>query len=111
MVSPDTGLAGGVYVDGAWKEEFGLAVIEALAAGLVVVAPSTGGPPTYIDDGDSGVLVDPNADLGEAITRAFGLVDRPGRAGRARRLIEQRYSVETMAERLAGLYRPVAVLR
>ncbi len=103
--------AGGIYVDGAWKEEFGLAVIEALAAGLVVVAPSTGGPPTYIDDGDVGVLVDPNADLGDAITRAFGLVDRPGRAGRARRLIEQRYSVETMAERLAALYSPLAVVR
>jgi glycosyltransferase involved in cell wall biosynthesis len=103
--------AGGVYVDGAWKEEFGLAVIEALAAGLVVVAPSVGGPPTYIDDGDIGVLVDPNADLGDAISRAVELVDRPGRAGRARRLIEQRYSVETMAERLAGLYRPLAVVR
>ncbi len=103
--------AGGVYVDGAWKEEFGLAVIEALAAGLVVVAPSTGGPPTYVDDGDIGVLVDPNADLGDAITRAIGLVDRCGRAGRARRLIEQRYSVATMAERLAGLYRPLAVAR
>lgn len=103
--------AGGIYVDGAWKEEFGLAVIEALAAGLVVVAPSTGGPPTYIDDGDIGVLVDPDADLGDAILRACGLVDRPGRAGRARRLIEERYSVETMAERLAGLYRPLAVVR
>ena len=116
LVSAARGLAGcwaagGVYVDGAWKEEFGLAVIEALAAGLVVVAPSTGGPPTYIDDGDIGVLVDPDADLGDAITRAFGLVDRPGRAGRARRLIEQRYSVETMAERLAALYRPLAVVR
>jgi glycosyltransferase involved in cell wall biosynthesis len=103
--------AGGVYVDGAWKEEFGLAVIEALAAGLVVVAPSTGGPPTYVDDGDIGVLVAPDADLGAAITRAIGLVARPGRAARARRLIEQRYSVETMAERLAGLYGPLAVVR
>jgi glycosyltransferase involved in cell wall biosynthesis len=116
LVSAARGLAGcwaagGVYVDGAWKEEFGLAVIEALAAGLVVVAPSTGGPPTYIDDGDIGVLVDPNADLGDAIIRAFGLVERPGRAGRARRLIEQRYSVETMAERLAALYRQLAVVR
>lgn len=103
--------AGGVYVDGAWKEEFGLAVIEALAAGLVVVAPSTGGPPTYVDDGDIGVLVDPDADLGAAIRRAFGLVGRPGRAGRARRLIEQRYSVDTMAERLTELYRTPAVQR
>ena len=83
--------AGGVYVDGAWKEEFGLAVIEALAAGLVVVAPSTGGPPTYVDDGDIGVLVDPDADLGRAIGRAFALVDRPGpRRTSARRMIEQR---------------------
>jgi glycosyltransferase involved in cell wall biosynthesis len=116
LVSAARGLAGcwaagGVYVDGAWKEEFGLAVIEALAAGLVVVAPSTGGPPTYVDDGDIGVLVDPNADLGEAIIRAIGLIGRPGRAGRARQLIEQRYSVETMAERLAVLYRPLAVVR
>ncbi len=102
---------GGVYVDGAWKEEFGLAVIEALAAGLVVVAPSTGGPPTYVDDGDIGVLVDPNADLGAAINRACALVDRPGRALRARRLIEQRYSVETMAARLAELYSPPVVAR
>ena len=30
---------GGVYVCGSLKEEFGLALIEALAAGLVVVAP------------------------------------------------------------------------
>ena len=86
-------------------------MIEALAAGLVVVAPSTGGPPTYVDDGDIGVLVDPDADLGAAIRRAFALVDRPGRAGRARRLIEQRYSVDTMAERLTELYGAPAVRR
>ncbi len=30
---------GGVYVCGSLKEEFGLALIEALAAGLVVVGP------------------------------------------------------------------------
>ena len=100
--------AGGVYVDGAMKEEFGLALLEALAAGLVVVAPSTGGPPTYVDDGDTGVLVDPNADLGPAIVTAFALVDRDGRAGRARMLVEQRYSVDTMAERLVELYGPPA---
>ena len=98
--------AGGVYVDGALKEEFGLALLEALAAGLVVVAPSTGGPPTYVDDGDTGVLVDPSADLGPAIVRAFALVDRSGRAARARRLVEQRYSVDTMAVRLVELYGP-----
>ncbi len=95
---------GGVYVDGALKEEFGLAVIEALAAGLVVVAPSTGGPPTYVDHGDTGILADPDSDLAEAVHDAFDLVDRPGRAGRARAMVEQRYSIDTMAGRLAALY-------
>ncbi len=102
----DCWAAGGVYVDGALKEEFGLAVIEALAAGLVVVAPSTGGPPTYVVDGDTGVLVDPDADLAHAICTAFGLVDRPDRAQRARRMVEERYSIDTMATQLVDLYRP-----
>jgi hypothetical protein len=74
---------GGVYVDGALKEEFGLAVLEAMAAGLPVVAPSTGGPSTYVDDGDTGV---PGRSRRRprrvAIRAAFGLVARPGgRAG------------------------------
>ena len=49
---------GGVYVCGSLKEEFGLALIEALAAGLVVVGPDGGGPATYIEDGVTGFLVD-----------------------------------------------------
>jgi glycosyltransferase involved in cell wall biosynthesis len=102
--------AGGVYVDGALKEEFGLALIEALAAGLVVTAPSTGGPATYVDHGDTGVLVAPDADLGLAVRDAFALVERPGRAQRARTMVEARYSIETMASQLTDLYRPEAAL-
>ena len=102
---------GGVYVDGALKEEFGLAVLEAMAAGLVVVAPCTGGPSTYVEHGDTGVLVDPADDLGVAIRDAFGLVARPGRAQRARTMVEERYSIETMAAQLVDLYRPAMALR
>jgi glycosyltransferase involved in cell wall biosynthesis len=102
--------AGGVYVDGALKEEFGLALIEALAAGLVVTAPSTGGPPTYVDHGDTGILVDPEADLGLAIREAFTLVDRPGRARRARTMVEARYSIDMMAAQLTDLYQPESAL-
>jgi glycosyltransferase involved in cell wall biosynthesis len=102
---------GGVYVDGAIKEEFGLAVLEALAAGLVVVAPSTGGPSTYVEHGDTGVLVDPGADLGVAIRDAFGLVTRRRRAERARAMVEQRYSIETMAGQLVELYRPTMAMQ
>lgn len=101
---PGACAGGGVYVDGALKEEFGLAVLEALAAGLVVVAPSTGGPATYVDHGDTGILVDPGADLAVSIRDAVALVPVEGRAARARTMVEQRYSVDTMAAQLVGLY-------
>lgn len=102
--------AGGVYVNGALKEEFGLALLEALAAGLVVTAPSTGGPPTYVDHGDTGILVAPGDNLSQAIQEAFTLVDRAGRATRARTRVEERYSIEKMADQLTKLYRREAAL-
>jgi glycosyltransferase involved in cell wall biosynthesis len=96
---------GGMYVDGALKEEFGLALIEALAAGLVVIAPSTGGPPTYVTHGDTGVLVDPSDDLAAGILQGVNLVDRPERIKRAQEIVEERYSIEAMATQLVSLYR------
>ncbi len=101
---------GGTYVDGAYKEEFGLAVIEALAAGLVVIAPNVGGPPTYVEHGVTGVLVDPADDLASGLQHAFTLVEVPGRRRRAFELVEERYSVAAMAEQLVDLYRPQPAL-
>ncbi len=102
---------GGIYVDGALKEEFGLAVLEAMAAGLVVVAPSTGGPPTYVEHGVTGVLADPDGDLATAMLAAFGLVGRSGRIARARTMVEERYSIDTMATQLVELYQPAMALQ
>ena len=96
--------SGGIYVDGALKEEFGLALIEALATGLVVVAPSTGGPSTYVDHGDTGILVDPEHHLGHAIRQGFELVGRAGRNLKARKMVEEHYAIDTMAEKLTSLY-------
>lgn len=95
---------GGLYVDGALKEEFGLALIEALAAGLVVIAPSVGGPPTYVTHGDTGVLVDPGANLAAGILGGGTLVDRPNRVERAKTMVEEHYSVEAMATQLVSIY-------
>jgi len=95
---------GGLYVDGALKEEFGLALIEAMAAGLVVIAPSTGGPPTYVVHGDTGVLVDPGADLAAGIRHGISLVNLPGRVKRAQTLVEERYSIAAMASQLVSVY-------
>ena len=62
------------------KEEFGIAILEAMAAGLVVVAPDGGGPATYVDDGVTGVLADTSSP--EALAAAVARAPRPGRVAR-----------------------------
>ena len=108
--SPSGIASGGVYVNGAPKEEFGLAVIEALAAGLPVVAPAAGGPSTYVDDGVTSVLVDGDEHLAPAITRARALHGLVGRAASAREMVEQRYTVDAYAGALVDAYHHVDVL-
>jgi glycosyltransferase involved in cell wall biosynthesis len=100
---------GGVYVNGAAKEEFGLAVLEALAAGLPVVAPAEGGPATYVEADVTGILAGSDADLAAAILRAVGLHDRAGRAARARTMIQQRYTIDAYGDALLSAYDAVAV--
>ncbi len=103
----------GVYVCGSLKEEFGLALIEALAAGLVVVGPEGGGPATYIDEGVTGFLVDtrsPRA-VGAGITAALDLVALPGdgqRVAAAQGMVADRFTIEAMAHALAAVYSGVA---
>lgn len=43
----------------SWEEPFGLVAVEAMAAGVPVVATRTGGPPEVIEDGHNGRLVAP----------------------------------------------------
>jgi glycosyltransferase involved in cell wall biosynthesis len=100
---------GGVYVCGSLKEEFGLAILEALAAGLVVVAPAGGGPATYVEQGGTGVLVDTQspAELATGLLAALGLAAEPTserRAETAKALVRERFTVQAMARTLAGVY-------
>ncbi len=97
----------GIYVAASDKEEFGLAIVEALASGLVVVAPERGGPQTYVVDGDNGVLCNTLVinDLRDAIVQALGLVDKPGRRDRAVAMVQRDLSVERMAQQLGQVYR------
>jgi glycosyltransferase involved in cell wall biosynthesis len=100
-----------VYVAAAAKEEFGLAIVEALGVGLTVVAPDAGGPPTYVAHSDTGILADTQspARLRRAISDARQLVDRDGRADRARALVRDRLTVEAMAAALVTAYETARV--
>lgn len=99
----------GVYVCSSLKEEFGLALLEALASGLVVVGPAAGGPATYIEDGVTGVLVDTRRpdEVARAIRVAFGLATAPGQDVRINRAVERvgaDFTVQVMADRLSAIY-------
>jgi glycosyltransferase involved in cell wall biosynthesis len=103
----------GAYVCASAKEEFGLAIVEALAVGLIVVAPNIGGPTTYVEDRRTGVLVDTTSgsELVHGIQAALDLADAPGRAERARRTVRATYDISVMAARLAGVYAAAALQR
>jgi glycosyltransferase involved in cell wall biosynthesis len=100
----------GIYVCASDKEEFGLAIVEALAAGLVVVAPQRGGPRTYIDHGRNGVLCDTSSS--EAVAAAIEHADvlRADRHRRhsSRAHVRAEMSVDAMAEQLAAIYATLA---
>jgi|GEM_PF-195346 len=108
LAAPD-----GVYVCASVKEEFGIAILEAMASGLVVVAPAGGGPPTYVEEGVTGVLADTSdADaLAQAVTRALALshdAEASTRADAARAGVRDRFGIGTMAAALDSVYQRVA---
>jgi glycosyltransferase involved in cell wall biosynthesis len=89
------------------SEGFGLAVVEAMAAGLPCVATRTGGLAEIVEDGASGFLVAPRdvAALAETLGRLLGDVGLRARLGeRGRAVAEQRYDVRDTARRLEELY-------
>ena len=107
---PGAVAASGVYACASDKEEFGLALLEALAVGLPVAAPRTGGPRTYVEDGVTGVLVDTTsiADLRRGLREAASLRADETRAARATALVRSRFSIDTMAAQLTRLYAELA---
>ena len=111
---PGLSAPGGVYVSASLKEEFGIAILEAMASGLVVVAPREGGPATYVEHGVTGLLVDTTSatELAGAVVSALELAAAPDAAGRAdhvRARVAGEFGVATMASSLAAIYSEVSV--
>jgi len=86
------------------------ALLEAMAAGVPVVATAVGGIPEIVTDGESALLVRPG-DVGAMSTAiARLLVDEPlalAVAERSRTLIRERHTPEGRMRRLVEIYRRV----
>ncbi|MDH3607226.1 MAG: glycosyltransferase [Acidimicrobiia bacterium] len=91
---------GGVFALTALYEPFGLAPLEAAAAGLAVVVTANGGPSESLRDenGEYGVLVDPAdpADIAAGLERALG-PEWPTLAAAGRQRVHDRYTWDRTA--------------
>lgn len=95
----------------SWWEAMPLSVLEAMAAGLPVVASRVGDIPRAVEDGVSGSIVpaqDPEAlaDALEPLLRDAALRERMGAAGRAR--VESSFSMTTTESEIDAVYREIA---
>jgi glycosyltransferase involved in cell wall biosynthesis len=93
----------------------GAVVLEAMAMGLPVIATNWGGPQDYLDDGETGILVEPSEPevFVEGLSRALvRLGESPelraklGSKGRER--VEREFDWERKIDRILGLYAQVA---
>ena len=91
-------------------EAFGLALIEAMACGLPVVACDAHGPAEIVRDGESGWLVPPDDEqaLVAALSHAATDADeRRRRGGQAATDARERYGWQAIAAQIAALYEQV----
>jgi len=85
-----------------WEEPFGLAVVEAMAAGTPVLTLRRGAMPELVEDGVTGFVRESPEELVEA-ARRVGELDRAA----CRRRVEERFSVERMLDGYEEVYRRV----
>ena len=89
------------------RESYGVAALEAAAAGVPVVASRVGGIPEVVADGESGLLVPPGdpAALAEALATLARDPERRRRMGAAgRSLVRERHDRSRAVERMLALY-------
>jgi glycosyltransferase involved in cell wall biosynthesis len=84
------------------------ALLEAMAAGVPVVATRVGGIPEMVTDNESALLIEPG-DAGAMANAISALLTDPGRAQRltaaSRALIRERHAPETRVKKLVEIYR------
>ncbi|MBW2146700.1 MAG: glycosyltransferase family 4 protein [Deltaproteobacteria bacterium] len=98
----------------SWEEPFGLVILEAMVAGVPVVATDVGGPGEILENGISGILVSPRApgELAEAIVSILARPDlcaKLSQNGRVR--VEKHYNIDLQVRRTADVFNKLGALQ
>lgn len=103
-----------VFVSASHSESFGLAIVEAMAAGAAVVATDTEGAKEILRDGSTGILV-PIGGIGHISQTVSELLMHPEKrkelTANARTDVQQRFSLERMVAETEKLYEEVLAER
>jgi glycosyltransferase involved in cell wall biosynthesis len=95
-----------IFVLPSLNEGMGRVLVEAMSAGLPIVASRVGGIPDLLKDGENGLLVPPaNAGaLEQAISDLLSDKDRRKRMGETGKKMCRPYSIEAMVDKIDNLY-------
>lgn len=92
------------------QEGLGLAILEAMACGLPVVAFDVGGVSSVVRHGENGLLV-PAMDVKRLTQAMIEVLEDPAKAAlmgtAGRRLVEERFSLHQMIDQVEALYREI----
>ena len=102
--------SGGIFVNPALTEPFGLTLIEASASGLPIVATEDGGPTDIIENCQNGILIDPLEP--QTITQALlELLNQPDKKNQMANEgligVKKHYAWKAHAERYLSLITPI----
>lgn len=102
--------SGGVFVNPALTEPFGLTLLEAAASGLPIVATEDGGPRGIISNCDNGILIDP-LDSDTIVAALLNLLENSEEwhrlADNGLRNVQKYYSWKAHAHRYLNTIRPL----
>ncbi|MFH1029735.1 MAG: glycosyltransferase family 4 protein [bacterium] len=103
--------ASDIFCRPSLTEGFGNVFIEAMAAGVPVVATPVGGIPDFLVDGETGIFckVENPKSIAECVIRLLSDQDLYAKiAKNGRRLVEERYDWENIAFQMRGIYKKLS---